>query len=66
MQEQGKLESSQGKNPLPVGSRSAWISLHWEELGAERTHDFATVQELAQFLQQQPHLGKIFGYRRKD
>ncbi len=66
MQETGELESQKGNGPLPTGSRKAWISIHWEELGAMRTHDFETVGELGQFLGEQPDLGKLFGYVRRS
>lgn len=65
MQEQGEFESDHEIISLPVGSRSYWISIHYEEQGTKRTHDFSTVQELAQFLRQRPDLGRMFGYIRK-
>ena len=63
MKEQGEIEF-QGDTPIPIGSRSAWISIHWDDHGAERSHDFSNVQELARFLMDKPELGKIFGYPR--
>ena len=64
MQEQG-LETNQEKTSLPVGSRGAWISIHYEIHGTGRTHDFSTVQELARFFREKPDLGKLFGYTGK-
>lgn len=52
--------------PVYPPVRKAEISLYYEDRVTRGSHTFSTVQELAEFLRDNPEVGKAVGYVKKN